>query len=225
MVKDQFKHQASIFSCDEFAVLSDCQHALLIGEGPLGTVYTLIIPAITEATGKWGVNGGTTDSWLNTLTFMQAWQKLKVDGRVYHHDWTVKTDPDAVFFPDRLRGHVRAHTATGDENLLFLNCDRFSEGPALFGSMEVFSKNALITYFDGAEKCKSEMDWHGWGEDYYMHHCLVKLGVGIVFDGDMLSDKRCYASACSDASKVVFHDYKTIASWFECWGQAVSSVN
>jgi len=63
-------------------------------------------------------DGETTSSWLNTLVFIKAWQLVKWDGRYQKHDWTVKVDPDAVFFPERLRTVVRQHTPRGGECIL-----------------------------------------------------------------------------------------------------------
>jgi len=222
LVKEQQKRRVSIFACDEYAVFSDGGKPQPVGEDPGGAeIMTIVIPPIKESIGNMAA-GATTNSWLNTKTFLQVWDLAKKDGRIEKHDWTVKVDPDAVFFPDRLRTHLASHT-NKDANLYVMNCNRFAE-VALYGSIEIFSKKALETYLAGQDSCRRTLPWQGWGEDFFMSHCMDMLRVGRVYDFGLLSDKRCFYSPCSDTSKVVYHDYKDASphgAWFQCYDQSI----
>lgn len=214
-----------IFECDEYAVYSNG------GVMQLGGQMTIEIPAPTVRMGDLSVAGTTTSSWLNTLIFMKVWEMVTADGRWWSHDWTVKLDPDAVFFPDRLRFELLPHTTTvldGPARYV-ANCDRtwHDEDPTLklFGSLEVFNRNAVGTYKAFHQRCKSELKWKGWGEDFFMQNCFKMLGVDAVNGTHMLGDKRCYAAPCTDTSKVAFHDFKSVAPFIRCWTESRSRQN
>ena len=49
----------------------------------------------------------------------------------YKYDFLAKVDPDAILFPERLRGHVAAHVG---QNVFFLNCA--VHAPAMYGAVE-----------------------------------------------------------------------------------------
>jgi len=223
MVRAQQRARASIFTCDEYVVFSDGGVRRKIGVGPDGLqIMSIVIPQIKESMGNLHAAGVTTNSWLNTQTFLQVWDLTKKDGRFLHHDWTIKVDPDAVFFPERLRLKLKAHTYK-DANLFFMNCDRFNP-VAMYGSLEIFSRKALENYLAKQWKCRNELQWHGWGEDYFMSHCFDHIQVGRVYDFQLIGDKRCHYAPCSDTSKVVYHDYKTLPLWFQCWNMSRRSA-
>merc|ERR1712037_471769 len=95
------------------------------------------------------------------------------------------------------------------------------EPAKLFGSLEVFSKGAVSAYRDNKDRCMNDLKWHGWGEDYFMSHCMDYIGVGRVEDFWMLADNRCNGAPCGDTSKVSFHDFKDAGAWFWCWEQSL----
>lgn len=227
LVKEQQRRRASIFSCDEYSVFTDGGEPQVIGIGPDDglEIKTHVIPPIKEAIGNLGVAGTTTNSWLNTQTFLQVWDLAKKDGRMLNHDWVVKVDPDAVFFPARLRHRMAAHTQQNSK-LFIMNCNRF--GAALYGSIEVFSKAALAAYLSGSKRCRTSLPWHGWGEDFFMSHCMDMLGIGRLYDFELLSDKRCVYRPCWDKSRVAFHDYKDASpngAWFKCFNESGGAWN
>mmetsp|Transcript_44908 Transcript_44908/g.129760 ORF Transcript_44908/g.129760 Transcript_44908/m.129760 type:complete len:428 (-) Transcript_44908:104-1387(-) len=217
------KH-ASIFDCEDTLVFSN-GGPLTIGGAPIPEID---IEQIKK--GNLSESGTTTNSWLNTMIFMEAWNMVLEDGRWWSHDWTVKVDPDAVFFPQRLKLRLYPYYMAGDYNgpaLYVANCDRTWNGQPyelkLFGSMEVISRNAVGMYHAHHQRCENELDWEGWGEDFYMQECFRKLQVGVVNGVDFLADSSCYAAACWDTSKVVYHAFKDVSAWFSCWG--TSSVS
>uniref|UniRef100_A0A7S2LTT4 Uncharacterized protein n=1 Tax=Zooxanthella nutricula TaxID=1333877 RepID=A0A7S2LTT4_9DINO len=219
LIQAQHRNRVGIFDCDEYAVYSNG------GKIQIGHLHTIEIPAPMTNKGNFNVPGTTTNSWLNTLIFMEAWVLITEDDVWWNHEWTVKTDPDAVFFPHRLRELLLIATPGPDERPRYVaNCDRTWNGEAktlkLFGSLEIFSRSAVGAYKAFAKRCKTELQWRGWGEDYFIQSCMRILGVEILNGTSFLSDKRCHYAPCSDFTKVAYHDYKNIQSYFDCWGQS-----
>mmetsp|Transcript_85765 Transcript_85765/g.188308 ORF Transcript_85765/g.188308 Transcript_85765/m.188308 type:complete len:462 (+) Transcript_85765:172-1557(+) len=234
LVQTQAQQEAGIFQCDAFRVYSHGSQPL-----QLGPVATRPIADAGSATmGDLSVSGTTTSSWLNTLVFTKMWEELANDGEWWNHDWTVKVDPDAVFFPRRLQANLASRTpfggvrmagldsGIGSEPLYAGNCDRtWHGGPArlkLFGSIEIFSRNAIGSYKAFGKSCLEKLPWKGWGEDYFMQSCMNMLGAKAFNGTSLLADERCHASPCSDTTKVTFHAFKTIPEWFSCWGTSKS---
>mmetsp|Transcript_119568 Transcript_119568/g.372544 ORF Transcript_119568/g.372544 Transcript_119568/m.372544 type:complete len:272 (+) Transcript_119568:639-1454(+) len=218
LVQAQQKVRASVFSCDEYRVFSDGGKTEVIGIAPDGKeITTIVIPPIHKRKMALDIKAGvTTNSWLNTETFLQVWDLARrKDGRLFRHDWVVKVDPDAVFFPDRLREKLRHHTPPSGGTFV-MNCDRYNT-IALYGALEVFSHQAIKTYLDRQWDCRNGLPWHGWGEDFYMSHCMDHLNIKRLNDFTLIGDKRCHYGACDDTSKVAYHDYKNQTAWFECW--------
>lgn len=223
LIKQQLHNYLSIFLCNEYAVISDAKVDL--GRDKNGKVMTWHNPTVATPMGHYGDGGASTDSFLNTQTFIFAWDTLVKSGRVFEHDWTVKVDPDAVMIPDRLRGHVGSHTG---ENVYVTNCDKFHDDPLnpakadrIFGALEIFSQAAITAYKVGTATCK-DMDWHGWGEDTYIQACMDTLGVGHYFDVNAVGDDRCNAAACNSPDQAAFHAFKDPASYLACWNDAVA---
>merc|ERR1712218_22448 len=161
--------------------------------------------------------GQTTNSWLNTQVFINAFDTILSDSRkrVWHHDWLVKVDPDAVFFPDRLRLHLKPHTP----GCLYLtNCNH--GGPQLYGALEVYSKQAMGLYKDQSWRCKGMPGKEGWGEDSYFRKCMDLLGVGMIADYALVGDGRCMYAPCTDGWRAAFHPFKDVGAWFWCYDQS-----
>jgi len=216
LLRLQLVKRASIFACNRAAVISS--HKFLLGNIDGEDVYTWVNPSTKVKMGKNGVDGATTDSFLNTQIFLIAWDTLIGSGQLWAYDFVAKVDPDAVFFPDRLRTHVADHVG---RPVYFTNCGKYGGEVLLYGSLEVFSSEALKRYEEHAEECKA-LDWRGWGEDYYMQQCLKMIGVENVPDTNQVGDDRCVAAGCSDYTRVAYHDFKEPQQWYDCFQEAVS---
>lgn len=216
LVRDQFKAHKGIFQCNEFAVL--CKAKLWLGKGADGVkVHTWVNPTPPEPMG--GSPGTETKSFLNTQTFINAWKILMKSDALWAHDWTVKADPDAVFFPDRLKDHLWKQTK---ENKMYyvLNCN-YQGSPTLFGALEVFSKKALYNFEANWQKTCDVLPWRGrWGEDMFMHMCMIKIGVSPLVDYTLVGDNRCMQAPCTDKWRAAFHDFKSPGAWWGCYCQS-----
>jgi len=214
-MKNQLRKKAGIFGCNDFAVISDHKESLGLGSPGCHEVWTWVNKVPAVRVGKYGVNGMTTNSWLNALTFIIAWDTLISSNHLWAHDWVVKVDPDAIFLPDRLR--TKLTPLTGGPRFL-LNCN--DHGPKIFGALEVFSVPAIRKYQQQIGICKG-MNWQGWGEDMYMQECMKRLAVPGVVDFALVGDSRCGFAPCTDGTRVAFHAFKDIPSWNGCYQQAI----
>jgi len=221
LVLMQLEHRASLFACDDAVVFSNGSRVLgLNGEKQVST-WNIPVPAVSTTSQV--VNGRVQASYTNAAIFVVAWDALLNQGAlIWSHDWVVKVDPDTVFFPDRLRLHVSAHQ---DTNTYFTNCQpEESTYPRLFGSLEVFSKEAMKTYSSNKWRCTGAFDMHNMSESSWMMSCLDTLGVGRIFDSSLLGDSRCSPADCSDWTRVSFHPYKDVSSWSACLDEASSGI-
>lgn len=223
LLSAQFYNKAGIFACDSYHVYTNG------GKTRIGDIETTeVITSTEDSLGDFTIVGTATDSWLNTATFMKAWDLVIEDGTWWRNDWTVKVDPDAVFFPDRLRTKIEPHTGGLNAQPVWVgNCDRVWHDSKphlkLFGSLEVFSRNAIGTYKAFGKNCRQYLDWKGWGEDMFMQNCMEMMKVKPINGTDFVGDKRCYAAPCTDIHKIAFHDFKEVKTFFQCWGQSKGS--
>lgn len=219
LIKAQLDMQMSIFACDSWAVLSSDRRWL--GQQNGQDIFTTVVRHTMNCKkGHYGVDGAETNSYLNSGFFMAVWDLLIEDRRPWGFDFTVKVDPDAVFFPDRLASHVDKY---GGQAVYLLNCDKWSS-LHLWGSLEVFSEKALQMYSAGREKCKDKLNWRGWGEDQFMQECMNLLHVQGQGDFDLVADASCGGGSCSDEYRVAFHGFKTVDGYKKCVKWAGNSV-
>jgi len=134
-------------------------------------------------------------------------------------------DPDAVFFPDRLRANMVALAVLPDLPVYFKTCNA---GFGLYGALEVFSRGAMSAYKGGLVRCKSDLTkngqtWLDWGEDMWMAYCLDFLGVQAIEDFLLLHDAYCgQAPGDCKALAVTFHPLKSQYDWFRCFDNGAS---
>lgn len=144
---------------------------------------------------------------------MKLWRQVWLDGKFRFAAWTVKVDADAVFFPQRLRDVVgnAAHAGAQEGNGMFSSNCEFRN--SLHGAIEVLSRRALEVYATrNWPHCPRPMQ-----EDYYLHECLVYLGVKVMKDFNLLTEKYCTSDyeGCTSA-RVTFHPYKELHSYQAC---------
>jgi len=205
----QYKHKVSLFQCEGYAVYSNMSIPLADG------LTTRPIDSDLHCE-----KGGEFGTALNLPIFEALWARLVADKTYLQYDWSVKVDPDAVFFAARLRRAVGVHMET--EKGVYLNNCKYG----LHGPIEVFSRNAVTTWWEGRERCHDYF-WklcNGdcfWGEDLYIDQCLWKvLDVRRNNDYRLLVEDHCDPPKdwdnCEDSSHVSFHPFKTVKSYMKC---------
>merc|ERR1719362_872424 len=207
LVRTQLAKELGIFACNAYSVLSDEQ--MWLTPGPPTRIETTKLGISLE------VESTTDDHILNAGIFFKVWEQVKSDGLYMQHDWTVKADPDAVFFPRRLRDRlVRMASVTSGASVYLLNCRL---GFGLFGALEVMSQVAMLNLYDGIEQCKKVLPWRSFGEDMFLRKCLDILKVTQRTDFGLLSEANCgeQPSPCI-SGKVAFHPFKSVEAYLKC---------
>jgi hypothetical protein len=209
----QLERKAGIFACDEYTILTSTGNVTL-GNDAYGPV--------TARHFKWAPVGISKDGTAgNAVLFMNAWDAVMAEGRLWNHDWVLKVDPDAVLLPDRLTRHLASHTG---KTVYVVNCDKPGMQSMMFGSLEVFSVSAVRTYFKRQATCKW-MSREPWGEDFFMGKCMTALGVIGVWDFDLVQDGVCKGAWCGSPTSAAFHPFKSLDSWIDCYNQATGKWN
>lgn len=226
LVKEQLARKAGTFACEEYALISE--RTL-----PIQGVDTIVVSTVS-------VSGATKDGTSpNAPIFVEAWQKIKEDGRYSRHDWIVKCDPDTVFLPARLKAKLAPgrqppnpypppfQPAPGAGQWV-TNCDKmktwgqsgWGKGwPMMYGAVEIISREAIDNYYTHLGSCQARWPtWHTMGEDAFMGLCLRQLHAGELFIRQ--GDQMCTGGDCTDGSMDAFHPHKDIQSWMQCWDQA-----
>ncbi|CAL1134281.1 unnamed protein product [Cladocopium goreaui] len=188
-----------IFACNGYDVYSD-------HEIDIDGYKTKLIPSTAA-----GVSVDRTAA--NSQVFMKTWMYILGSHWWYKYDFLAKVDPDAILFPERLRGHVAAHVG---QNVFFLNCA--VHAPAMYGAVEVFAKSALGAYQAAHGRCEQSLPFWSWGEDRFMQECLKMLGVIPIPDyTENVRDARCWGSDCGNKGAVAFHPFKAVNGWYRCY--------
>lgn len=210
----QYKKKVSLFACDEYVVYSNEEIELAPG----------LTTHVVDSTLKCEM-GGEFHTALNLDIFITVWRKVISEGRFLHHDWTIKVDPDCVFFPDLLRA-VLPHHAEAKNGVYLNNCKYGLHGP-----VEVLSRNALQTWVAGLDQCKEYFDklcsgFCGWGEDLYLDQCLEKvLEVRRDDEWGLLTEDHCpadpqhppeWSAGLCDNGDAAFHPFKTEEGYIQC---------
>jgi len=199
LLKMQLRRGRSIFACDATEVYSS-------EEIDLGGLVTVDL----------GIDlhcplGGVFHTVMNTPIFLEVWRQLISAGRFRKYQWTVKADPDAVFFPERLRkiltGADQANAVVG-KGIFLNNC-----GFGLHGPLEVVSNRALEAYGEGSSTCKRPPQ-----EDVYLQQCLIELGVTQVNHFNLLAEDHCAFKDWEECSSghVSFHPFKKVEAYERC---------
>jgi len=215
LARMQARNGVSIFACDGFAAFSDAR-VLVVRKAP-ADVWTTALGVNLHA------SVGLKSHLLNTEIFLTAWESPSIRGRYARHDWTVKVDPDAVFFPDRLRGHMALtwawdYPGLKTNGMYIRNCRPLADGLGLYGAIEILSRRAVEVLLTGKDQCPGASEL---GEDLFMQHCLDTLNVNHVYDFGLIADAYCREdpSPCV-AGKVAFHPFKSTATYSMCLREA-----
>jgi hypothetical protein len=196
LVQHAFDTQASIFACNKWTVFSDNWKVLSV---PAKNIGGLQVPV-----GAWG-------SWVNGPVFARAWQRLMAEGLYKDFDWTVKADPDCVWFPDRLRARLWKNSW----DLVAVRQNRIASGEMFLGPIEVFSRATVQKFSDTPHVC----DWDQCGEDGWIHGCMRNLiGEQAVLPEDFLLNACAEddAGCCDDGAYVAFHAFKSPQTFTAC---------
>jgi len=213
----QYAHRTSLFACDASTVYSN--KSLEVTDG-------LITHAVNNSLHC--EKGGEFGTALNTDIFMAVWRRVIMDSIFANYSWTVKVDADAVFVAHRLRGSLDK-IKENSSGVYLNNCKMGLHGP-----LEVFSREAIVAWGRGSQKCFSHFYklCSGpclWGEDMFIDQCLEKvLKVKRVLMSRLLIEEHCDPpedwDSCEDKSSIAFHPFKKLAAYNKCLNTTTSSM-
>lgn len=190
--------KASIFACDASATFFSWQSAR--GD---------------TAGANLGQFGQAWSSVINTDVFINVWEQVLKDGRYNEYDWTVKIDPDSVFFPHRLSSTLGALRAPKGWPIYIKNT---AKDFGFLGACEVLSVTAMQKFFRYYHECFRTISAHS-GEDGFMKGCMDMIGAGYMLALDVLNTPH-HDGPCSDPNRVTFHPRKDAGSWDACYREA-----
>jgi len=215
LMRATYSRNAGIFNCNGWRVFSND----VVPLDDKGEVMTTAIPGPMSK--KVAIPNMETEKMLaNTGVFFRAWDQVLQTRLFDDFDWTVKLDPDAVFFPERLRKHLKAGWYKPEYNIYFKNCQRWD---SMQGPIEIFSHEAMTTFAERIGECKKAIDCSTIGEDIFMQQCTKLLGVQGKAEWTMLDDKYCNPCPncpCSNGWTVSFHPFKSIQAYAQCESEA-----
>jgi hypothetical protein len=211
LIRMQYKFGVSLFACDEHEVYSS-------RPVPYATGRT---SAVVQSDLRCEL-GGEFYTRLNAGIFRVVWRKVLTDDRFRHYDWTVKVDPDSVFFPNRLRGLLKQTIDHIPRDGMYLNNCKFG----LHGPLEMLSRVAVLRWVVGMDGCEAHFRREAckgqpcaWGEDLAMDQCMWKiLKVKRLNISLLLNEAHCDSKDWSDCSNgaVAFHPFKTAGEYGHC---------
>jgi len=205
LISKQLDLHAGIAACDRFAAYSN--QVMELGQMRF---RTRLLPNIDLHAAK----GGQFWTVMNTRIFKALWRQVLDDKDWVHYDWTIKLDPDTVFFSSKFKlliAHRTSlqHDPDDKKGIVLVNC-RFG----LHGPLEALSKQAMSVYNDGWRYCPEFPPQ----EDVYLQHCTNQLGIRQMQAYDVLAEKACHTpdyQACT-GNFVSFHPFKSPEDWARC---------
>lgn len=212
----QAEHQASIFACDATTIYSNQQLQV-------GSYWTHIVDSDLKC--KFG---GDSQSALNSWIFIAVWKAVIDDGTYKSYDYTVKCDPDAAFFPDRMKRILAPHAGAPYVN----NCRYGMHGP-----IEVFGKAAIERlaqdYQSSADgkaprECVEKLHFGQWGEDMFMNQCLSQVyGLSAPLEPRLMCEDHCDCPSwywCGPGDTASYHPFKTVEAYANCMANALGGA-
>jgi len=141
---------------------------------------------------------------------------------------------DRISNPDDCNCHCDESACSNPESVYLRNCahNRYTpwqlyQNKALHGPIEVMSKKAFSDLGTNITDCEKEYEWsyRQWGEDWFLEHCLLFIGVNPVDSFASLNDHFCSGAWDCKVPAVTFQPKKTVATYFGCLDQAENYGN
>merc|ERR1712241_159949 len=169
ILKEAQKRKTHVFACNHWTVYSDVEVSLKPGK-----TIKVFYPHVLRRP--------NTKNWVNTPIFLTVWKEIRQQTTWKSFPWIVKSDPTAVFIPQRLRDLLSRQYVT--QNGIFLeNCK--GSRMSFHGSLEVMSKAAFGTFLDNMDECLATLPYKDakyahfrfYGEDKFLQKCMDRHGV------------------------------------------------
>lgn len=216
ILRSQRERGVGVFACDTFAVVGYTEADL--GRKLARANISSRTLNHSELTSRDRVPNRTKDSGV--------WSAIMLDARFAGHDWYVRIDLDVVFFPARLRWHLRAHDPTTASYVKSPHC-----GMDASGALEILSRDAVDAYINGADSCHRTFNrLASTSEGRGLEACLALQQVRSIELEDLLSDTTlasrspwspCPVTPCWTPSVVAFRSFISAEEQMRCFDLAV----
>jgi hypothetical protein len=224
----QKKNKYGIFGCQATAVYSSS--VFEVAPGFMTTKVNSDLKVVRG--GEWHTN-------MDVFVFWKVWDRIIDDAIYANHDWTVKVDPDSVFFPGRLQDFLVRKGEIEQPGGVYINNCKYG----VHGSLEVLSANAVTTFAKGRFQCvhPSILECNGGtpcglAEDAFLDKCLGKV-LGIRRDNltEVGIDRNCVDHQWIDDGtadgqwvrlvdckiwSTSYHAFKDVQTWTRCMSEA-----
>lgn len=214
------KNGVGIFGCNE---------SMTIEAPRTGEVYPVDVAMIPNLPGSENHTVELKDEFVGafgTEVFLDAFKKIWEDGRFKKWDWTVIAGAEYIFFPDRLRAHLRGLRAPPQTPIYIKNAEDDVD-PSLgqngfVGSIEVLSNRAMLDLFANAEACQKNFTGGTWdaetfapsGGEGFFGLCLSAAGVGFMVDSNIFPSG--YDPSCGFEERVTFGPSPSWNHGYQC---------
>lgn len=214
LLRWQHKHKAGIFRCDEQAVYSN----------ETVDIATTLRTHLVDTDFQYDLHKYSS---LNEWFLIAVWRGVITHNRWAYHNWTVKVDPDAAFFPGRLRRILQEQNRVAWMD----HCRRSLHGPVTILSRDTVAAFAedYARSWDGKapSRCVADLQLGRYSEKLFMDECLTNvLGVGKYKEiGELSCEAYCDCNTwmwCSDPKRVSFHKFSTVEAYAQCTANALT---
>lgn len=158
----------------------------------------------------------------NTGVFVHVWGEVQKEGAFMNHDWTIKVDADCVFFPDRVRTHLKKLHAPENQPIYIKNTEAKYTNGGFLGAIEIFSKSAVHNFLPHMKECAKKIGLTS-GEDGFMKDCLDAIGVGYMIE-ELMMHPAPEKMMCQISEFASFHPFKDPMDWLQCYDIAMGNV-
>jgi len=161
--------------------------------------------------------GGPFNVYLCAPVLKRVWLKIFSHRLYTNTQWTVKVDPDAVFFPGRLRAMLAQECMSVDcSERYWTNWAKTS----MHGPIEILSYGAVAKYEQFFDTCEAKVNCSVKGEDWCLHDCLHLMKVPFSFSKKVLIDFTYQSVEICGTQQIAFHPYKTWEEYKACLREA-----
>lgn len=197
-----------VFGCDDYALYSSS--AVELGDADVRVLG--VDPEALQSLSRPASAGDV---------FVALWHAIVADGAFRAQDWTVRSDPDCLLLPERLRGVIRERALEGASRSVSLRTSLVACPELSWAPLEVLSSAAV----EAVERCGAACGPGGAGRYGGLQVSLGAAQVVVERRGDLLGAGGCVGADSPDAHRcssraAAFHPQDSTAELQECLQEA-----
>jgi len=153
---------------------------------------------------------------------LEVWKQVRSKDAWQRHDWTVKADPDCVFWAPRLQWRLDELRVPEQKPVYIKTAE---DGLGFPSALEVLTRTAVKEFFAAFDDCSRSASnaittsAAVLPENKLLKRCLDSVGVGYMLD-EYIFEPPGQVESCSDGIAVAFHPHKEPEDWLQCYAKA-----